>query len=476
MNIFKKFNRTFWAANAMELFERWAWYGLFLVIALYLTKPRETGALEFSQSQKGWLLGIVSMILYILPLLTGAIADRMGYKKSLLISLIILSTGYGAIGYIYSFHGVFLVFLYIAIGAALFKPIIAATVAKTTDEESSSLGFGIWYMIINIGGFIGPSIASKLRDHNWKYVFLGSAATIVLNILIILMFYKEPPREKSQIPFKSILKKIFIDTIHVFKDAKLVLMLSIIIGFWSVYWQLFYTLPNFIDQWVDTSPMYLKLSVVSNTLARIIGNSKHAVSPEMIVNTGAACIILFQIFVSQFSKRFTPVKGILIGIILNTAGMFFALLTANIWIIFASLVVAAFGEMMCSPRVTEYFGRIAPEGKTAAYIGSSYIPLGLGNLVAGIISGPVYEKMSDKYFMLKKEWISNFPNIPLPKGNTELLNEFIAKTGLNNEQVNHQLWAKFHPYNLAFILIFIGIATSMALFFFNKYISKKSNI
>jgi MFS family permease len=468
-----KFGPSFWSANAMELFERWAWYGLFLVIAIYLTGPKETGALEFTQSQKGWLLGIVNMILYILPLLTGAIADKIGYKKSLLISLIVLSTGYSAIGSLTSFQGVFLAFLYIAIGAALFKPIIAATVAKTTDKESSSLGFGIWYMIINVGGFIGPAVASKLREHDWRYVFFGSAIAILINIIILLIFYKEPPREPNNEKFKIILKRILLDTIHVFKDKRLVLMLFIIVGFWTVYWQLFYTVPNFIDQWVDTTPMYFKISGFSHWLANIIGNNSKAISPEMIVNTGAACIILFQIIVSNFSKKLDPLKGILFGIIINTVGMFAAFLTANIWFIFFSLIVSAFGEMMCSPRITEYFGRIAPEGKTAAYVGSSYLPFALGNFFAGIISGTVYENMGDKFTMLKKEFILQFPAVHLPGTNASLWKEFLAKTNLSPQQVNQFLWTKYHPYNIAYLLIIIGAITSVALFLFNRFFAKE---
>ncbi len=474
MNIFKKFHSTFWTANAMELFERWAWYGMFLVITLYLTGSKESGALEFSQSQKGWLLGIVNMILYILPLLTGAIADRIGYKKSLMISLIILSTGYSAIVYFTSFHGVFIAFLYLAIGAALFKPIIAATVAKTTDDESSSLGFGIWYMIINIGGFIGPAVASKLREHDWKYVFFGSSIAILINILLLLIFYKEPKIKRSNEKLQLILKRIISDTFHVFQDFRLVIMLIIVVGFWSVYWQLFYTIPNFIDQWVNTSPMYFKLSGISQGLADIIGNNAHGISPEMVVNTGAACIILFQIIVSGYSRKLRPEYGILFGIMINTTGMFFALLTANIWIIFFSLIVSAFGEMMCSPRMTEYFGRIAPEGKTAAYVGSSYLPFALGNFVAGIISGPVYGKMSDKFYFLKKEFILKFPGISIPNSNSGILNEFISKSGLTNDQVNHLLWTKYHPYNLAYIIVLIGIITSIALFLYNRFIVKRS--
>ena len=98
MSSFKKvirnFPRVFWISNFMELFERWAWYGMFIVLALYLTGSTDTGALGFSQTQKGMLMGTVVMILYFLPVITGAIADKIGYRKVLIVAYIILSTGY----------------------------------------------------------------------------------------------------------------------------------------------------------------------------------------------------------------------------------------------------------------------------------------------------------------------------------------------------------------------------------------------
>ncbi|RLD48762.1 MAG: MFS transporter, partial [Bacteroidetes bacterium] len=156
--VIKKFPRTFWVANSMEMFERIAWYGLFTVLALYLTGSTDEGALGFSQSEKGLMMGIVTAILYLLPIITGAIADRVGYKKMLVIAYAVYSSGYLMMSIFTNYYSVFAAFLWVALGAALFKPIISATVTKTTDKETSSIGFGIFYMIVNVGGFIGPFI------------------------------------------------------------------------------------------------------------------------------------------------------------------------------------------------------------------------------------------------------------------------------------------------------------------------------
>lgn len=153
MNVFHKFPKNFWFANTLELFERFAWYGMFMLLALYLTGSRDTGALGFSQSQKGTIMGVVVGTLYLMPLITGALADRLGFRKTLLTAFSILIVGYLLMGSVSSYLSVFISFFITAMGAALFKPVISATIARTTDDETSSIGFGIFYMMVNIGAF-----------------------------------------------------------------------------------------------------------------------------------------------------------------------------------------------------------------------------------------------------------------------------------------------------------------------------------
>jgi dipeptide/tripeptide permease len=184
---YRNFPRAFWVANVMELFERWAWYGMFLVLPLYLTGSTETGALGFSQAQKGLLTGTVVMILYFLPTITGAIADRFGYKRILILAYGILISGYYMMGVVRSYAALWFVFLFLGVGAGLFKPVISATVRKNTNEKTSSIGFGIFYMIVNIGAFVGPIFASKLREISCMGLqHIGHV--IGINLLLVLIF------------------------------------------------------------------------------------------------------------------------------------------------------------------------------------------------------------------------------------------------------------------------------------------------
>ena len=475
---FKKFPRTFWVANSMELFERWAWYGLFTVLALYLTQSTDTGALGFSQTQKGNIMGTVTAILYFLPLFTGALADRFGYKRMLIIAFVILSSSYYLMGQFRSYTAVYATFLLVALGAAIFKPIVSATVAKTTDDSTSSIGFGIFYMIVNIGGFVGPVFSSKLRHaYGWHIVFIMAASAILVNILLVLFFYKEPDRVKNEEGFFVSVGKSLKNILNALADLKLALFLVIMIGFWTMFNQLFYTLPNFIDQWVNTAMIYDWINSFSPAVASAVGTKEGLIAPEMMVNLDAGFIILFQILVSSLVMRLKPINAIITGIFVVSIGIGLAFGTSNGFYIIAAILIFSLGEMASSPKFTEYIGRIAPKNKEALYMGTSFLPVAVGNYLAGIFSGPVYQSMSDKVTLLEMEVAKRGLELPAISQNFTQ-NDYFRKAAqlLHTDQsgLTQMLWEQYHPYRIWIIFSAIGVATIIALFLYNTFILGKS--
>jgi dipeptide/tripeptide permease len=474
--VFKSFPRTFWVANTMELFERWAWYGLFAVLALYLTKSTDEGALGFTQSQKGSIMGTVTAILYFLPLITGAIADRVGYKKVLTIAFIILSSSYLLMGYVSSYFAVYSAFLLVALGAALFKPVVSATVAKTTNDETSSIGFGIFYMIVNIGGFVGPLFSSKLREaFGWKIVFIMAASAIFINLIIVTFFYKEPYREKSEDSLGESIKKSLSNIWTALKDLKLLLFLVIMVGFWTMFNQLFYTLPNFIDQWVDTKVIYNAIASISPGLASAIGTKEGTIAPEMMVNLDAGAIIFFQILISSLVMRLRPINAIMTGILVNAIGIGLAFSQHNGLYVILGIFIFAIGEMASSPKFTEYIGKIAPRNKEALYMGTSFLPVAAGNFITGFLSGDVYEAWSDKITLLKREVAARGLSIPEISSNFTQ-NDYIKKAselmGMNEDQLTQYLWNTYHPEKIWMLFSAIGVVTIIGLFLYDKFILK----
>lgn len=470
-----KFPRTFWIANTLELFERWAYYGMFAIISVYLTDPVSVGGLGFSQEQRGIMQAIATGVLYLLPILGGAIADRFGYRKVLIGAFATLAAGYFAMGQFHSYAGIFLAFLLVAVGGAFFKPIIVATVSKTTNEKTDTLGFGIFYMIVNIGGFIGPFVASKLRDISWTYVFIMSAAVIVFN-LILMQFYKEPGSEKKQ-PKESLSKSLgtlLTNTITVLKDFKFVIFLLIITGMWVMYMQLFFTLPIYITEWFDTRDIY-NLSSITARIFGTIQDGTGIIRPEMILNIPAFTIIIFQVFMSNRLKNVKPIVSMFFGIAVIAAGYSIYSISNGGMYLLLGIVIIAFGEMASSPRIQEYISRIAPSDKIALYMGYSFLPLAGGNVIGGLLSGTLYGRLSDKYAFLNDYIAEN--NIQLngdisSMDGAQIFTQVQTQLNISAEELTLILFNQYNPGTIWIVFASIGIATSLLLIIYNKLLIK----
>lgn len=468
-----KFPRTFWVANTIELFERWAWYGLFMLFANYLTGSSDVGGLEFTQSEKGQIMGYGIGILYFLPIITGAIADKYGYKRVLFVSFIIYISAFVAFPYFKTYTGVFMMYLYLAVGAALFKPVISATIAKTTDSSTSSIGFGIFYMMVNIGAFFGPLVTLLYKD-NYHLVFQISAGIIALNF-ILLFFYKEPDRRVTEESLLTSLGRIFINIWTVMLDFRFVIFLLIVAGFWSMYYQLFFTLPVFITQWVDTSSIY---QFFNNNIPFIAEKYGHdgSMESEFITNLDAMFIIIFQVAISALIMKKKPLNAMLTGFIVASIGMALTLLTQNVIYTLLAIFVFAIGEMAASPKITEYIGRIAPSDKKALYMGYSFLPVFIGSILAGYVSGEVYQTISDKHSLLVNDLNTRGISIPENLSHNEFFAEAASTLSMSEKELTNYLWNTYHPSNIWIVIISIGLFSALCLYLYNRILIEKFTI
>ncbi len=215
----KDFPATFWVANTMEIFERMAWYGFFAVSSLYITGKVEEGGLGFTDEDRGVLQGVVTFFLYLFPVVTGALADRYGFRKMLFAAFAVMVPAYYLLGQFKTFPTFFLAFMLVALGAAMFKPVIIGTISKVTNDKTSSLGFGIFYMMVNIGGFLGPIVAGIVRAWSWEYVFIASSGWIAINFIFVTLFYKEPSSEAKSANPRN-LKKVMTDMVEVLGNGR----------------------------------------------------------------------------------------------------------------------------------------------------------------------------------------------------------------------------------------------------------------
>ena len=467
----KKFPKVFWVSNIIELFERWAWYGFYMAFALYLTGSKETGALGFSAAEKGAIMGTGSMLLYLLPILTGAIADRIGYKLVLLISFTMYILGYWMVGTFNGFTEIYLSFIFLAIAGALFKPIISAMISKTTNSETSSIGFGIFYMMINIGGFIGPFIVGAIYQTNWDYVFYISMATIAINYFFVFFMFEEPKRHQTeQKTIFQVVGQSIRNIITTLSNWKYVIFLVIMIAFWTAFNQLYYAFPVFVDDWVNTANLYNTLHNLWPWLAEKIGTSQGTISAVTITSMDSFFIIVFQIVISGLVMRLKPLNAMMAGILILALGlsMMFSS-TVGLLVVFGVLVFSI-GEMASSPKFTEYIGSIAPEDQKALYMGTSFLPIAVAHSLAGWLSGDIYEHTAGKFYLLQQEIAKRGLSISSELTQTEYWQKASELTGMSNESLSTYLWNQYHPSQIWMLYSGIAVGAVISLFVYDKLI------
>ena len=400
-----KFPRSFWTANVIELFERAAYYSMapFMVIYLHEILGMRPVFATFLNGSLLWGL------IYFLPILSGTLADKFGFKRSLSVSFVMISLGYALMGNIqgfwpalartlgtsptnYAIPAVVGIVL-IGVGGSIVKPCIAGTVQKTAGKLAT-LGFGIFYMVINIGSISGRGVSYFIRTNLGIPAIFTYAATIfaLAGLFVVIFIYREPEyvsdgKKDDQKVEKKTLGRAVLGIFIVLSNFRFVFFLIVIGLFWFLYVQLYNLMPLFLRFIDPNAPVELY------TLA----------NPVMIV--------CFQLLITRISKRWTPVKSILFGVGVTTAGMLLNIFPAIFlpdlaqklsllglaipaagMVLIVSIASMAVGEMMASPRIYEYIGGIAPRGQEGLYLGYANLPIAIGSIFGGPLGGRLFER------------------------------------------------------------------------------------
>ena len=365
------FSRTFWVANLIELFERFAYYGSKAILAVFIADQVGLGP-----ESAGWLAGSVfNTLLYFLPILAGTVVDRYGFKKSLLACFSIFSVGYFLIGFAGLPAGqpivqavgaktwMLMALVITAIGGSLIKPSIVGTVARTTTKETASLGYSIYYTLVNIGGAIGPMLALLVRQNaGISYVLVMSSLTSLGLVVMTALFYREPPRPADAPPARS-MAKVLRDMVTVFGNLRFMTFLVIFSGFWAMFWHIFYALPFYVRD-------FLKFEQF-----------------EVIETVDAWTIILVTIPITALAKKLKPLSAMVIGFVLATACWFLMAAVPTLLFTVLAIVIFALGEGLQSPRYYEYVASLAPQDQVGTYMGFAFLPIAIGTFIAGWSSG-----------------------------------------------------------------------------------------
>lgn len=374
MNL-KGFSRTFWVANTLELFERFSFYGAKAVLTIYLAQRVGLGP-----EVAGSLAGIFSGVLYFLPVLAGTVVDRYGFRRSLAACFSIFCVGYFLIGLAGLNFGqsivaaigkgpyVFAALMLTAVGGSLIKPCIVGTVARTTTPEMKSLGYSIYYTLVNIGGAMGPILALSVRESlGIEYVLVTSSITSFFCLLGTLLFFREPERSLDEKPPGSF-GKVLRDMLTVFRDARFLGFLAIFSGFWIMFWQMFYSLPFYLTETLKFERF------------------------ELIETVDAWTLILVTVPVSAMVRRWRPIRAMTAGFAVASTSWLLIALHPTWPTVVAAMAVLAFGEAMQAPRFYEYVADLAPREQVGTFMGFAFLPVAIGSFVGGPLGGHLVQR------------------------------------------------------------------------------------
>jgi len=377
------FPSVFWVANSIEVLERFAYYGIYMGFGIYLQQ------LGYSKGDLGIIQSIFLALSYLIPLFSGTFADKYGFKKVLIISYLVYLPTILLLIVTKSFSGIAITMLSIGFAAGIFKPLISGTVRVVTDKTNKTIGFGIFYAMVNVGASFGPILMGKLRAISWDYVFYTAAAAVALMFIITLIFYKEPPRE---IEGKT-LKEKFKEMGEVLSDYKYLTFIILLgVFFWLPFWAFFNVLAVYINDYLNTAALYQGVkSILGSGITNIISHNDGGVwkiNAEAISHTGYI-IIIFQIFISRIFEKRAAISSFLLGILIAAVGFVilgFSVTMSNS-LVFLGIFLFAIGEMISSPRIQEYITWIAPKEKAGLYMGTNFLATFIGATLSGIYTG-----------------------------------------------------------------------------------------
>lgn len=391
----KSFSKNYWTVIMMEFFERGSYYGMMSILSVYMTDQ-----LFFSKESVGAIKGVIQPLLYFLPILSGAIGDRFGYRKTLIFAFIFLGLGYFLTSQTTEYVFVFASLIIMAVGAGAFKPMISGTIARETNESNSTLGFGIFYWTINLGAFLFPLILVPYikAAFGWKYVMFASAIATSLMLLPTIFIYKEPKKPSSTKNLLEVLKGM----VMVLTDLRFIFLIVIYSGFWILYFQMFDSVLWYVQKYVDASSLN---NFVNGALGALGININWKFDVEHVTVINAGTIILLQIFVSNIVKTKRALPTMITGIAMGTTGMAILAVSSDIWIFIIGITVFSIGEMTAHPKFISYVGLIAPEDKKALYLGYSFLYGVLGSSIGSILGANLYVHFVDNLNQPATLWI-----------------------------------------------------------------------
>jgi POT family proton-dependent oligopeptide transporter len=474
---------VFWVVGAMEMVERLAYYGVKAVATLYAKAPASEGGLGITMTSFGTILMVWALVQSLLPVFTGGLSDRYGYKESIFVSTVIKIFGYLVMAFFPSYWGFMAGAVLLASGTAIFKPGIQGTLVNATSRENSSMAWGVFYQTVNIGGFMGPLVAGAMRKMAWQNVFFACAAIICVNFLLLLI-YKEPGKEERLARREAVKsgkvseRNLVSESLKELSKKHVWLYLLVFSGFWFMFNALFDVLPAHLDDWVNTSDIVATLFGTEGTDSAIVkffvvmNDEGTRIMPEGMLNLNAGLIMTTCFIFAWASGRLRATTSMVIGTLLATVAIFLSGYSTAGWISVFAILTFSVGEMLSSPKFSEFIGNFAPSDKKAMYLGFSQIPLAVGWTLEGAIGPAMYDHFASKdrlsRVLLGQRDMAQTAIDKIPQG--EAFQKLVAFTGENADVLTQTLYDANNVGIVWYIMGVVGIVSAAGIWAYGQWI------
>ncbi len=393
---------VYWICIFMELMERMAYYGVRLVVPVFVVLPVSQGGAGLSHTEKGSILALWAVTQQWVPTFGGGLSDRFGYKRTIAVAVVLKTLGYAAMSQASGYWMMLLGTQFLAAGTGIFKPGVQGTMAHSIAKVpgGASLGWGIFYQSVNVGAAVAAFIPAFARDTmgwGWSGVF-GVCSLIVFSNLLPLFFYRDPVDERQSSPDeRSALAVVFESFREVFTSPKLLGFIVISAGFWFGFHQFFDMLPNYVDDWTNSS-------ILLGHLGQVFGNSTWIaqaaagvnIPQERLLNLNAILIMFTMFIFAWLSSKVSTLASTILGMGIASLSMVAFVYTAEVYVVVAGVAAFTVGEMLSSPKRQEYMASLAPPGKRALYLGYANMPDGIGWVAGSLVAGAAYDEKGDK--------------------------------------------------------------------------------
>lgn len=486
----RSFGGIYWTANWMELVERFAYYGVRTVLPVFMVLAISDGGPELTHVQKGTIYSIWALVQSFVPIFTGGFADRYGFKINIAISTVLKIIGYLLMGYCIhlavsvagtplaearaagtdlTYEIFFAGAMLLALGTAIFKPGLQGLIAHQMPKESSSLGWALFYQMVNIGGFIGPLVAGYLRVLSWENVFLACSIGIALNFAPLFLF-REPARREGPGATRPGFVSVLVDAVKGLLEPRLFFFTIAFAGFWLMFYQLFDILPNYIDDWVDSRAA--RDALVSITWEGAVPSVNGGnLTQEWMINFNALLISFFAFLVGFLTGRIRSLTAIVVGIGISAVAIYALGMSMSGWWILGAIALFSLGEMMASPTKMRYLASIAPPGKEGQYMGYVNMTVGIGWSIGSIVAGEMYQEGGDK-IVLASRYLREHAGVSAETvaalGRGEVMEFFERTVGVDAWGARDLLFRTYEPYAMWLVFMLIGVGSMLLLVVYDR--------